>query len=110
MQFNLSYVEENWEEMPYKFNLRHITPPQLYLTPLKIMETFTRDTGNGVANAIIFTITSASIQNRMTVTLQLFKQVLDLIFYTIFIFISRVFMSLAIFSIIMKSAHLRWVS
>ena len=36
MQFNLSYVEENWKEMSYKFTLRLSTPPQLYLTPLKI--------------------------------------------------------------------------
>lgn len=34
--FNLSYDEKNWEVMPYKFNLRHITHPQLYREPLKI--------------------------------------------------------------------------
>lgn len=28
IEFNLSYVEENWEKMPYKFTLRKLTQPQ----------------------------------------------------------------------------------
>ena len=36
IKFNLTYKDEHWEKLPHEFTLRHVSPAELYNSPIKI--------------------------------------------------------------------------